>query len=349
MTCIKDKRHFSSLMRDTNSPFLANEDAPLHTTTVGFVLQEHFSMMAFTAAVDALITANLVRTTPLFSYQTLAVDSSPVISDLGIGIAAQDTIRDFTNGRHKLPDILVVCGGYRCSTAQQPHLSQFLKDAQRHNVTIGSLWNGAIALAHAGLLDDQECALHPDNHAFMQEHFPRVRVSDQVIVSDQTRLTSAGPSSALEMMLSMIEQTQGKEVVRAIREILSCDQTSENSNTSLSRIGDDPCLPQNLRDIMELMAANIEEPMSMEELSAIIGISRRQLERLFQNHLDTSPSRYYLELRLTQARRLLMQSNEPVTNIALACGFVTSSHFSNCFKDYFGLSPSHARDKFKNA
>ncbi|MEH6826468.1 MAG: helix-turn-helix domain-containing protein, partial [Motiliproteus sp.] len=74
-----------------------------------------------------------------------------------------------------------------------------------------------------------------------------------------------------------------------------------------------------------------------------IGVSRRRIERLFQTHLETTPSRYYLELRITQARRLLLQSNDSIANIAVACGFLSSTHFSHCFKDYFGASPSQAR------
>ncbi len=345
MTCIKDKRNFSALMRDTNSPFLPATGQDEKPVEVGFVLQQHFSMTAFTAAVDTLVTANLVRTTPLFHYQTYAAETSPVMSDLGIEIAAQGTLNAFDN--KPLPDLLIICGGYRCSTQHHPELTRILKQADSKNLLIGGLWNGAIALAHAGLLDQLSCALHPDNHAYMREQFPKVRVSEQVIVSEGNRLTSAGPVSAMGMMLQLIGQLRGKDVTRAIREILSCDQISENSTIRISQPGDNPCLPQNLRDIMELMAANIEEPISVDELAVCIDISRRQIERLFQNHLDTSPGRYYLELRITHARRLLLQSNESITNIALASGFVSTSHFSNCYKDYFGVSPSHAREQAK--
>jgi len=164
-------------------------------------------------------------------------------------------------------------------------------------------------------------------------------------VIGEKRATCAGPVSALEMMLKLIAQRQGNDIVRAVREILSCDQVAENQESIPLQVGDNPTFPETLRNIMVLMRNNIEEPLSLEELADCIDISRRQMERLFQSHLETSPSRYYLELRITHARRLLLQSNESITNVSLACGFVSTSHFSNCFKDYFGLSPSAARQK----
>ncbi len=344
MTDSKEKRNFSAKMREANSAFLPSESQQSEPIHVGFILQKHFSMMAFTAAVDAIVTANLVNTSPLYSYETLAIDSSPILSDLGIEISADSVINE-TTSRKSFPKILIICGGFRCSTDAHPALSSLLKEAAKQGVIMGGIWNGAIPLAHAGLLDKQSCALHPDNHAFMRERFPNVTTSNQVFVNDNNRLSCAGPISALEMMLYLIGQIHGKPIIRAIREILSCDQVSESSDTRLNQMIDDPCLPEKLRDLMSLMAANIEEPISADELSELVGISRRQTERLFQHNLETSPSRYYLELRITHARRLLLQTNDSITNIALASGFVSSSHFSNCYKDYFGVSPTLAREK----
>ncbi|MCB5160492.1 GlxA family transcriptional regulator [Marinomonas algarum] len=343
MTITKDKRHFSTLMRDTNRAFLPLEKQAEATLEVGFVLQPHFSLASFTAAVDTLVTANLVCTTPLFRYQSYAIEASPVLSDLGIEIATQGSLNTLID--QPLPDLLIICGGYRCSTQPNTALTRLLKLADKQDRLIGSLWNGAIALAHAGLLDQLNCALHPDNHAYMHEQFPKVNVSKQVSIIEGKRLTSAGPMSAMGMMLTLISQLRGNDVTRAVREIISCDQLSESSDVQINPLEDNPRLPQNLRDIMTLMAANIEEPMSLEELAACAGVSRRQIERLFQSHLETSPGRYYLELRITHARRLLLQSNESITSITLACGFVSTSHFSNCYKDYFGVSPSHAREQ----
>lgn len=344
MTDSKIRRHFSAKMRDVNSAFIASTLQPTEATLVGFILQDHFSMMGFTAAVDAIVTANLVSSSPLFTYKTFTIKSPLIKSDLGIEISADATIEQLNGSNEARPKILIVCGGFRCTTEENSALSLQLKQAAMQGAIMGGVWNGAIALAYAGLLDHQNCALHPDNHAFMQERFPLVTTSTDAHVTENNRISCAGPISALQMMLDQIERLYGKPITRAIQEILSCDQLSESSITPASQIPNTPDLPKNLRELIALMTTNIEEPLSAEELSNLIGISRRHSERLFQNHLDTSPRRYYLELRITHARRLLLQTNDSITNIAVASGFISTSHFSNCYKKYFGISPTVARE-----
>ncbi len=339
------KRDFSSVMRPSNSAFLNADTAPEKPLKVGFILQEHFSMMAFTAALDTLVTANLLCTSPLFESLTFGINSRKVLSDLHIEITTDSTLEQFNITHRGTIDVLIVCGGFRCSLEQNPVLVSTLKSADKQGLIIGGLWNGAIALAYAGLLNNQQCAVHPDNHAIMKEKFLSVQLSERPMVIGTRRATCAGPVSALEMMLKLTQQCYGKNIVRAIREILSCDQVAESGGIMNLKTGDHPALPEPLRQLLELMQSNIEEPLTLEELSSHIGISRRQIERLFQTHLETTPSRYYLELRITHARRLLLQSNESITHIAIACGFVSSSHFSNCYKDYFGTSPSATRQK----
>ena len=102
-------------------------------------------------------------------------------------------------------------------------------------------------------------------------------------------------------------------------------------------------LPDALRAILKLMESNIEEPLSIEDLAHYAQVSRRQIDRLFHRHMKTTPSRYYLELRITRARRLLLQTNAPLTTVAIACGFTGAPHFSRSYRDFFGVSPSQAR------
>ena len=98
-----------------------------------------------------------------------------------------------------------------------------------------------------------------------------------------------------------------------------------------------------LVEAMRIMESNLEEPVAAQEIAASVGLSRRQLERLFSRHLGQSPQRYYRGLRLSRARMLLLQTDLSVLEIAVATGFSAPSHFSKCYREQFGHSPFQER------
>lgn len=345
MTQPTNRKHFSPANADPNHAHTTQSNRGDKTVWIGFVLLEHFSMVAFTGAVDALVTANLVQTEKLFDYTTLSLKGHSVTSDLGIEISTGSSVEEQLLKATRQFDVLIVCGGYRCSLIEQSKLTEYLKLHHRQGAYLGGLWNGAIALAHAGLTAKTKIAVHPDNHPYVIEHFQDTLIAKETSVLDGHILSGAGPVSALAMMLSLVEKLKGERISRAAREILTSDQLAESTDTFIPAAADDPRYPDALKKVLELMRSNIEEPLTLEELLNYANVSRRQLERLFQNHLETSPSRYYLELRITYARRLLQQTNKSIIDVAIASGFVSSSHFSNCFKDYFGVAPSAFRKK----
>ncbi len=337
----KNKRDFESPLRHRNQAFVSDSDNPDHRTIrVAFVLIEHFSMMAFTAAVDALVTANLVTHQDSFDVSTFSLSGDAICSDLGIDISVGGGIRrDSLAGQ----DIIILCGGYRSKLQMPPLLKSALTEAGRNQPIFGGLWNGSFFLAEAGLLNGYESTIHPENRALFSDRFPDASLQKQPVVIDRDRISCAGASSALEMMLEVIKGHYGPELVRGIREILSCDKIGEMPDKPMAEISLPPTLPESLKTMLALMENNIEEPLSMTEIASYVDLSRRQVERLFLRHVDTTPSKYYLELRITRARQLLLQSNESIANIAVACGFVSTTHFSHCFRDYFGQSPTQAR------
>ena len=91
------------------------------------------------------------------------------------------------------------------------------------------------------------------------------------------------------------------------------------------------------------MERHLEDPLPRSELACRASLSTRQLERLFRRYLDRTPTRYYLELRLARARHLLSESSLSILDVALACGFVSASHFSKCYRDFFGRTPRRER------
>lgn len=339
------RRDFNSRLRHSNQAYLrardSDSDHPPISRRIGFVLLEHFSMMAFTGAVDAIVTANLLARNPLYRFQAVSLEGGSVLSDLGISITADCELSalDATE-----LDMLIVCGGYRSDLNPPRTVLDRLRTIARKGTTMGGLWNGSSVLALAGLLDGYACTVHPESRAGLEESSPRAKLLPIPFVIDRDRISSAGANSALGMMLAVIRHQHGDDVVRGIEEILACDRGTEDiPDRPMPVIEGSTTLPDALRAILKLMESNIEEPLSIDDLAHYAQVSRRQIDRLFHRHMKTTPSRYYLELRITRARRLLLQTNAPITNIAIACGFTGAPHFSRCYRDFFGVSPSKAR------
>jgi len=339
------KSSFESVLKDKNRVHLERVqcgESSMAVTRVAFVLLDHFSMMAFTGAVDALVTANLMSATPLYEVLVVGGSQDVVVSDLGIAISAGCRLADLQERQQQL---IVVCGGFRVQLQADPLLRTKLRQADAAGAMLGGLWNGAYFIAEAGLLDGYECAFHPDGRVMMTELFPKVKVTGHSHVVDRRRISCAGANSSLSMMLEVVRRGTRQELVSAVEEVLSCDKMRETFDVSVVSIDIDPTLPQSLKMALELMHSNIEDPLSIPEIARYASISRRHLERLFCQHVKATPPRYYLELRLTHARQLLQYTNKSLLEVAIASGFVTSSHFQRRFREMFGAAPGQFRKR----
>ncbi|MFW0888353.1 GlxA family transcriptional regulator [Pseudomonas sp. PICF6] len=336
---------FESVLKNKNMAYrpLGSSGADQAPVRVAFVLMDNFSMMSFTGAVDALVTANLMSDRPLYEVLTVGASGSQVTSDLGIVISADIELAQLPENQ----DVLIVAGGFRVKLQGMPLLRRKLRANAASGAILGGLWNGVFFVADASLLDGFECAVHPESRAMMAEVYPHVKVSSRAYVVDRQRVSCAGANSSLRMMLQLIRQTGGEALVGAIEEILRCDESGDASDLPPVFVETDPTLPESLKLALELMWQNIEEPLTIDELAACVKISKRQLERRFCSFLGATPTRYYLELRLTRARQLIQQTNRSVTEIAVATGFVSSPHFQRRFRDFFGVPPGSYRSTFE--
>ena len=305
-----------------------------------FLLQENFSMMALTSALDALRTANLISEEELYSFRLVSLDGHAVGSDLGFSAMADQALGDV---RLDHIDAFVVCGGLRVELQTPPQLIKFLRQSGVRKKTLGSLWNGVFALAHAGIMDGKACVVHRENKASFRESFVDIDLKDKAYIIDRQCFSCAGGNSALDMMLELMLQARGKIFVRGICDILTCDRINDRGEPAFLSDQADAQLPQNLKDIIGLMENNMEEMLSAEEIASLVGITRRQIERQFQRYLGSTPTRYYLELRLKRCHQLLTQTQLSMSDISLACGFVSYPHFSKCYRQYFEVTPSHTR------
>jgi transcriptional regulator GlxA family with amidase domain len=209
---------------------------------------------------------------------------------------------------------------------------------------MGAVCTGSWALAKAGLLDGYECSVHWEVLAAMQEAWPRVTVTTRLFSIDRTRYTSSGGTAPMDMMLHLIGREHGRELAAAISDMFIYERIRNEQDHQ--RVPLKHMLGTNqpkLQEIVVLMEANLEEPIDLDGLASYVDVSRRQLERLFQKYLHCSPSRYYLKLRLIRARQLLKQTSISIIEVASVCGFVSTPHFSKCYREYFGIPPRDER------
>ena len=206
------------------------------------------------------------------------------------------------------------------------------------------LCTAGFTLAQAGLLDGRKATIHWENQDSFEEEFPEVTLTKSVFVMDGNRYTTAGGTSSIDLMLAIIAQDQDEKIANAVADQLiyttiRTDQDTQRLSTP-TRIG---VRHPKLAKVIQMMEANIEEPISPATLAKDVGMSTRQLERLFRRYLNRSPKRYYMEIRLQKARNLLMQTEMSVINVALACGFASPSHFSKCYRSHYNTTPYRER------
>ncbi len=313
---------------------------------IAFLLIPNFSMIAFTAAIEPLRLANRTAGRDLYSWTILAPSDAPVRASNGLSVNAESGVQDYQrlHGLDRTFDWLFLCGGLRIETWSPEPIQGFVRRAERQGIKIGALCTASHVLARLGLLDGHKCCVHWENLPGFQETFPDIEVSADLFEVDRNRYTCSGGTAALDMMLFLINQRHGGRLATAVSEQCLLDRIRHPHDRQRlplrARLG---IHNPKLIAAIEVMEANLSEPLSQDAVASHISLSRRQLERLFRKHIGRSPAQYYLELRLERARHLLYQSEMAIVDLAMACGFVSASHFSKCYRDLYGKSPRAER------
>jgi transcriptional regulator GlxA family with amidase domain len=306
---------------------------------IGFVVVPGFSMIALMSAVEALRLANHLSGQALYRWPIFSIDGQPVHASNGFPMAPEGDLEAAAG-----LTTVAVCAGHDPHKVPGKLLTPWLRRMDRKGVDIGALCTGSYILARAGLLDGYHCTIHWENLAGFAEDFPEIEVTTELFEIDRQRFTCAGGTAGIDMMLNVIAMQHGHELAAKVADQFMHerirDQHDHQRISLPARLG---VRHPKLLSVIELMEKHLEEPLSRAELARMAGLSTRQLERLFRKYLYRSPARYYLELRLNKARLLLLQTNMSVIDVALACGFVSASHFSKCYRDFFGRTPRKER------
>lgn len=310
--------------------------SPGPTRDYAFVLVPGFTLLAFSSAVEPLRIANQLSQQPLYRWRLMSERGGPVMSSAGIPVGVDGRLEALDKASR-----LFVCAGNPQMAAANPTVVAVVQRHHRFGGSVGGICTGAVALAKGGLLKDQRFTLHWENQPGFVETFPGLSPTTSRFEVNGRLLTCGGGAASTDMMLSLIASDHGGDFaamvsemcLRAVMPGVNAEQRSSLAALMSSR---NPVLVATVT----LMNSHIEHPLSMDELAAAAGYSRRHLERLFRDAVGKTPGDFYRSLRLDRGRNLLSTTNLTLMEVSLACGFATVSHFSKSFRAQFGTSPT---------
>ncbi len=314
-------------------------DTPVRQRRFVFVLLDKFTMLAFASAIEPLRIANRMSGRTLYRFSLFSETGEPARCSNGAQIVVDGPLGEVGHD-----DVVMICGGSDIRASSTRGVINWLRRIGRKGAVVCGVCTGAHTLAEAGLLDRRRATIHWENHDGFLEEFPDVDLTRSVFVIDGNRMTTAGGTASIDLMLTLIADDHGKDLANAVSDqLIHAAIRTDRDMQRLSiptRIG---VRHPRLSRVIEIMEQSIEETVSPADLAEEVGMSTRQLERLFRRYLNRSPKRYYMELRLAKARNLLMQTDLSVINVALACGFASPSHFSKCYRAQYGTTPYRER------
>jgi len=312
--------------------------------SVGFVLAPNFTLLALSAFVDTLRLAadEGDRSRPIHcSWALLSDTMRPVRSSSGISVNPDSDLQD---PRHF--DFIVVVGGTLTTDLLSQSLSVYVQQAAAAGVPLVGICTGSFVLARLGLMQGRKSCISWFHHENFRALYPQLQSSsDELFIEDGDRLTCAGGTSVVHLAAYLVRKYCGEAVAeKALRIMIE--------QSTLPAQFPQPQAPQTprtrdlrVRKAMLLMERNLETPLSAEFVARHVGVSVRQLERLFKTETGTSPSLFALRIRLAYARQRLIHSQESVADIAVQSGFINRSHFARSFRGEFGETPTNFRTK----
>jgi transcriptional regulator GlxA family with amidase domain len=306
---------------------------------IGFYLVPDFPMIALASAMEPLRIANRLSGRRLYEWRLVSREGAPVSASNGLVLTADAGIGDAPSC-----DFMFACAGLFAQEFRDRAVFAWLRRLHRQGCRLGGISTGTYLLARSGVLDGHRCTIHWENVASLAEEFPLLHVTDDIFVEDGPLLTCSGGTGTIDMMLHLVAAEHGPALATAISDQIMHprirSQQDHQRNALETRLS---IAHPKLADVVKEMQRTVEEPLDIERLARRAGLSPRHLERLSGRVLGKTPRELYRELRLQRGQALLQQTGLSVLEVALACGFVSATHFSRCYRHWCGHSPSEER------
>lgn len=303
-----------------------------------FVIEPGFTMQAFSSAIEVLRVARKLGAEDLYSYSVLSLDGATVEASNGLSVVTNMDVKDLTNDC-----IIVLVSGADVAQTRNPGLLSKLRYWARQNHEIWAISSGVVRLAEAGLIDDCKVAAHWEDVPYLKASFSRVVLSSAIFIADGPHPTCAGGGAAADLFMHFVKQNGPDGLVDDIASRLLIDgvrdgRVRQNFPAELLFASTNKIVFA----AVQIMINAKYEPIALATISKRLGISQRQLERLFHAEFGLTPGAVYMRLRLDEARQEVLMGHRSIIDIAMDYGF-QPGNFGKTYKRLFSVTPSQDR------
>ncbi|MDT0196508.1 GlxA family transcriptional regulator [Arthrobacter sp. AB6] len=313
-------------------------DRPL---TVAFLVYDGVKLLDVCGPAEVFAEANKFGGN--YSLRYFSPSGGPVRTSIGLPLQAEGDIDELVE-----LDTLIVPGSDDLPTRPIPgelvQAVQLLHSGVRRLVAICT---GAFVLAAAGLLEQRQATTHWQHAPLLAKSHPDVHVkADALFITDGRVYTSAGVSAGIDLALALVEGDQGGDVAREVaRNLVLFMQRPGGQSQFSAPLSIKAPNHQPLRKVVELICARPDLDYDAQALETLVGLSSRQIARLFASELNTTPSKFVEQIRIDHAKALLAAGHS-ITRTAKASGFGSSESMRRIFHQRMRISPSDYRARF---
>jgi AraC family carnitine catabolism transcriptional activator len=305
---------------------------------IGFLLIPQFTVLSLASAIEPLrITNRYVNNA--YNWELFSLDGEAVADDNGISIATHKSISEVGE-----LGTLVICADRHPERHVTPTLAAWLKELERQGTTMVSIDAGAFVMAKAGLLGGKRVTMHWEVTSAFAERYPDVEVVNTLFEIGDGPISCAGGTAVLDLMLNLVEADHGPDIAQRVAEHCVREKFRRGGDSQRMR-------PPHERLAIAMQAGEAagEGRVEVAEIARMVGVSERQLLRLYRRYLGQTPARFHLAQRLDRARALLRSTTMTVTEVCTACGFQSPAHFARTYRKAYGHSPSQERNHRSSA
>ncbi|MEM9601788.1 MAG: GlxA family transcriptional regulator [Pseudomonadota bacterium] len=306
---------------------------------ITFALVTRFPLFGLACAVEVLRHANRFAERELYTWDLVSDTGGSVCDSNGLALETRAVARARTR-----TDAVFVVAGYELDGDALPQLTAWLRAEGKRDIPVGGISNGSFLLAHAGLLEGRPATVHFEDFSAFHQRFPTVRARYQRTVIDGNRMSCSGGTSTLDLLIEWLR----REHAPRIASLVSQQMLLQALNLPP---GDDAPLPLNsgprysttVQRALDRLEASHAERLTVGEMARHVGLSRRELLRMFKRETGMTPGQAVRQRRVMRAQSLVRHTHLPLADVAIAVGYASQSHMTSHYRQHVGRTPAQDR------